>query len=297
MKQLTKLPKKWCINKYYREVAEYAKERFNDSSYVTQTESTYWHFPKKGYCCTSSYKYDGYTEITFEDFKRLVLKEKTQTMKETKWKIGDKLPITSKRVKYHYSSWTSTQYNKGWYTLDILDSNNQKITGFIKYNKIDCAIIDKDTYIPITELDRIYPNLKQNNTMKKNKVIIGYNIKDGFYKGDIAQALDTSSAPVNNTYWMSSNGSVYDKAITLKVLNLWFEPVYGEEIKLPKILNYQGTEQGNLIVYGCRTFFKSQYKELYKLMTTFGIKSYKIEAGEVKYEEIKAINNYITKKK
>lgn len=78
MKELVELPEKWCIKSDETNKDVLTKWRTDGS--ITGTIGYYLHTPmhgKKGY--NKSNKDPDYTEITFEDFKRLVLKESTVT--------------------------------------------------------------------------------------------------------------------------------------------------------------------------------------------------------------------------
>ena len=63
--------------------------------------------------------------------------------------------------------------------------------------------------------------------------------------------------------------------------------------KLPKILGYEGVQNEDLVIYGCRTFTVDDYQKLYDILKKLGIKSYKLPAGEVKFEELEDMMNAI----
>jgi len=87
------LPEKWCIKSGEPEVAEYCRAYWNHKrSYNTdECKNAYAHFPPfDGGVTTSYYIKSGYTEITFEQFKKYVLKQKEEKTVEKKI-IGYKL--------------------------------------------------------------------------------------------------------------------------------------------------------------------------------------------------------------
>ena len=71
------LPEKWCI-KHYDSVAKYIIKLKNDGSMYFQNLNLFFHFPPHDslYCHYNILK--GYTEITLEQFKKYVLKEKAE---------------------------------------------------------------------------------------------------------------------------------------------------------------------------------------------------------------------------
>ncbi len=89
------IPKLWCIKSNNEEeqkiIGEYANKIYSTSYYEQDAIESYYHFPKIGNICTSSSKYNGYEELSFEDFQTLILKQ--PNMKNI---IGYKTPIDFK---------------------------------------------------------------------------------------------------------------------------------------------------------------------------------------------------------
>ena len=85
------------------------------------------------------------------------------------------------------------------------------------------------------------------------------------------------------------------------VLELWFEPVYKEIRKLPKINNYEGklvNKQDCVYVqYGCAEFHKTFFKDLLGLNDYKGsrkIYSVKLNSGvEITMDEVKQIVDFL----
>lgn len=80
-RNMEKLPEKWCIkpkgiSNDLQQIWEYCAKKYGDHESCT----SYYHYPpfdeKRGYVCSVKIQ-EGYTEISFEDFKRLVLKKES----------------------------------------------------------------------------------------------------------------------------------------------------------------------------------------------------------------------------
>lgn len=86
--------------------------------------------------------------------------------------------------------------------------------------------------VTIGQLREHYLNTKETMKEESKKEIIGYNIKEEFKDKErkIAETLDTQIGKIPGAgYWLPNCGSVYNNAIDMGVLDLWFEPVYKEE--------------------------------------------------------------------
>ncbi len=65
------------------------------------------------------------------------------------------------------------------------------------------------------------------------------------------------------------------------------------EIKLNKILGFNGILKDNLVIYGCRTFSVEDYENLYNILKKLDIKAYTLGAGIVKFEELEEMMRII----
>ena len=93
-KELGSLPEKWCI-KDIKEVKNFFED-YNIGSYTCEGDA-YLHYPKIGYRCYFKEIQSSYTEITYEQFKKWVMKEETQSdIKE--WDVNTYVVITG---EYH----------------------------------------------------------------------------------------------------------------------------------------------------------------------------------------------------
>ena len=90
------------------------------------------------------------------------------------------------------------------------------------------------------------------------------------------------------------------------VLNLWFEPVYVEEKKLPKINNYEGKIEGDYVVYGsnCAKFHKnfflqlSQFKQTNSSSQNRTIKSVTLSSGvTIQMEDVYKVADFLNENK
>lgn len=73
-----KIPSKWCIkctSETYDDISKWFNNKLKRKSYDPD-KINYWHFPEiRAGVCTSSIRQVDYKEITFEFFKRVILKE------------------------------------------------------------------------------------------------------------------------------------------------------------------------------------------------------------------------------
>lgn len=105
-----------------------------------------------------------------------------------------------------------------------LDLKGPTTNGFIVQKKIRHATTEEI-------LNYQKENKPVKATMETEKKIIGYNLKKGFDESMIARALDTHTGSVKNGCWLPNRGKIFDNAMKLCVLDLWFEPVYEEDEK------------------------------------------------------------------
>jgi len=126
--ELSTLPEKWCV-KPIEETYRYALQFYPNLSNGVLDGLGYLHFPlyKTGSCnlCWSAFIKTGYTEITFEQFKKWVLKEDVSKMESTE------------PVKLH--TWYITE--DGVSLFCYLDLDSARVYGFREGN-----FIEKDSY-------------------------------------------------------------------------------------------------------------------------------------------------------
>lgn len=113
-------------------------------------------------------------------------------------------------------------------------------------------------------------------TDMKNKHWEGF-IKDDFYK--------------KNSFCINYDGYV-ENLKAAGVLDIWFEPVYEEEFKLPKINGYEGNLKNNKLTYGCAHLSKKWFNS----SNNRHIKSMVLSSGvEINENEMNQIREYLNK--
>jgi len=219
---------------------------------------------------------EGYTEITFEEFKTHVLKE--STMQEIK--VGSQFKVSGESTNTIYTfnriegddvdvTWNTTQHVH-YYLSTCLD--NIKDGSWILINK--------------------------EKTMEKE--IIEYKLKFAEY----IKAANTITG-TNTDY--TKNGFVpdsfaYQKLKEAGVLDLWFEPVYAPKYNLPCINSFEGMVENGSIVYGCAQF-QGEFFKLLKSMNSMDqlsnrkIKSITLDSDVIiTMKEIEQIVEFINNK-
>jgi hypothetical protein len=255
------------------------------------------------------YGYDGYvnyyaalksfknpvTELTLEQWDNIVNKKDEFVLPE-KWCLRSKgeetyvkyLQPYLEKIGYSESQWNGIDY---WYHFDNNKVYPSSINNYPLINYKEITFEQFKKYV-----------LKQ-DIMKE---IIGYKLVKPEYKEAILQimkARNWSNFPMLDSY--ESSGSIK----TLKeagVLDLWFEPVYAEEKKLPKINGFEARWENNQIIYGsnCAKFIPKFFIDLIKINDEHKvlggnrtIKSIKLDSGvEITIEQIKQIQEYVESK-
>lgn len=153
--------------------------------------------------------------------------------------------------------------------------------------------------------------LKEETNMKE-KEIIGYKLIKPQYEEaacKIAEVIDLHIYPSGWSFQVNTSAKL--KLEKAGVLDIWFEPVYKEEKKLPKINGYDGKLDGDYIIYGsnCARFQKRFFeilegfhKEHPQFNNNFSnqnrtIKSIKLNSGvEITMEQVKEIVEFLKTK-
>lgn len=147
--------------------------------------------------------------------------------------------------------------------------------------------------------------LKQTNTMKEeNKKIIGYRLIKPEYETAVLKLVNYNYHKLDTAergYDLYSEGYLVEKVKKAGVLELWFEPVFENTIKLPIINKYKGEFDGEYITYGCAKFHKEFFQKLYTINNynksgNRKIKSIKLDSEvEITMEEVEQIVKYLNK--
>ena len=124
------LPEKWCI-KHSKEVGQWFDNfYYPDGDIVYQdTNYKYLHYPKAQSAMYNSIL-NGYTEITFDQFKKYVLKESIE-----KWSVGSYVVFLC-----DYGG-----HLKGTVDKIIANNNERNIKVSLPYNRVDHCNLDKDS--------------------------------------------------------------------------------------------------------------------------------------------------------
>jgi hypothetical protein len=224
------------------------------------------------------------TEITFEQFKKYVLKEPEFVLPK-KWYIAI-TPDNSKVIndwkikqEYHSPIGEHTKYvseNGASYLSKVFFGNYTEIT-FEQFKK----------YV-----------LKKENEIEKK--LIGYKLKTDYIKcADAVLKLVGQDIKTNYILDITLTESV-EALKNLGILNLWFEEVYETVKSLPTINGYKGQKvDANSVKYGCVTIMVSDLHDIAsveQIASTRTITSIKLSSGvEITMEQIKGIIDYFKK--
>jgi hypothetical protein len=181
---------------------------------------------------------EGLTEVTFEQFKKYVLKE-TEFVLPKKWKVA---PIDAKSYDM-LTEWSNTEAIYGWDNT-LLHSDRYWI---------DRYLIRTDEYIEIT-LEQFRKYVLKQETMKKK--IIKYKLKEGCEK--YLPVLDkiSSAFSVTRNYYIEVGCIYYDDFKEAQVLDLWFDPIYEGDTPDIEINGYKAKFNGDTVKFGCRIYTK-----------------------------------------
>jgi len=152
MKETFKLPKKWCINKtanpsviggWFNENSDVAlKDRRAVDYVVDLMNHPYLHFPKAySGSCTNNKPVSGYTEITFEQFKKYVIGEPVETSEKAKCEVEEfKVPekwcirVEEYNTPVEVYEWRKrTEYGSNWIDSGYIHSTGlhcDKMSGY-----------------------------------------------------------------------------------------------------------------------------------------------------------------------
>lgn len=161
-----------------------------------------------------------------------------------------------------YLEWLNDKYNKkfnGW-------------NSFYYYGYDGDAKCEKYQYF---HKDTTVLTLEQWNEMITPK-IIGYKLIKPEYEEAASLIGNLKNFPVFEEFMLPEHDihrldyiGVVTKLEKAGVLDLWFEPVYEKELKLPKIFDYDGVINGDYLEYGCAKFLISAIKQIIKEIDMF----------------------------
>jgi len=290
------IPEKWCIRvtlENYKELNKWLilQPHFNSafilykSSYGfvgnCRREGSYQDWCDSG----DNFKKLGHKEITFEQFKKYILKndvdEYTSTLREILIKSGMKkqyVIVTNSEasfdthtdagkygcINYHY--WKRLPHAKNGDKLEIVKE--------IMVNGYDPSYILKDDF-GIEYIIKKSGVKLIDETMKKE--IIGYKLKENCLQfAEVAKIISKQSEfdtkwedNLKNYGWYFKSGSITCDLLTnANVLDLWFEPVYTEKEPEISISGHKAhfDLQNKTVKIGCKTISLEQLKAVLTVM-------------------------------
>lgn len=231
------------------------------------------------YCDTkasTSQILDGYTEITFEEFKEhILIKESKENLLETEF-IIENCTLSQRKAIQSYCDEKNIDYVPT--LLEMCSKNvfwNKKMflqTSTLEYNKISFSDLIQflDKYIS-------KPKFKVGDfVVVKGSDLVG----DGNgFRGKVVSKLEEVgvkkatglllnesdfSISVNNSQYNIKSSHI-ERYATSKEIKKWKEE---NEIKLPKIADYDGQCSNTMLSWGCTEISISTVKELLKLKTS-----------------------------
>jgi hypothetical protein len=277
------LPKKWYIaitpdnskvindwkikQEYHSPIGEHTK-------YVSENGASY----------LSKVFFGNYTEITFEQFKKYVLKEPEFVLPE-KWCVKDCAEVS--------------QYAKNKWGCRNIVYDRIYHEGKTRYNNEYTFIESVEEGFTLLSLEEFKKYILKEENKMENK-LIGYKLKTDYIKcADAVLKLVGQDIKTNYILDITLTESV-EALKNLGILDLWFEEVYETVKSLPTINGYKGQKvDANSVKYGCVTINVSDLHDIAsveQIASTRTITSIKLSSGvEITMEQIKGIIDYFKK--
>jgi len=281
-----KLPEKWCIqlnNDNRNAVGVWFDDNVSESTEYTGTYAdTIWRnsfltYPKHGdYTCTASIVLEGYTEITFDQFKQYVLKEITMN--------------TPKRISFYVKytpEFTKDLYNK------LMEWSKNNTTGRVR--KFD------DTYSGLQEHKFfLFDNWGLNNKAYPREVNLSYGV-DNNYQG-CKKEYSVSQVKKLINY---NESTMKNQALTFKITGskallkaMWSDLLEAGYIEVSKNYSPSRTDKSEYFISTNAHTLSTQtnFKELFcgdvscDFHKTFNLPEQYNEALEFAKEQLKCFN-------
>jgi len=265
---MDKLPENWCIKGTHTQVLEYATKNGVMPPYTNK--ENYYHFPSfstnwGGHGTSSRSIENGYTEITFNQFKRWVLKEDKKVM-------GYRAPhdLFKGRIK---AGEIFSEYSQDKF---VMYSKNHTTSG------VPTEIVENWKAVYESEF-------KEGDWVRWE----GVNPVTGKVIGKSSNWTDC--------YKLDVNGNL-DTHDSCNVKHLRFatpeEVRIAQNKTLPEIGGKKGKDLGKSIKYGCTEMNKSYIKRLYTLLREdVSIESVNISTTIVSMGKLKDVVDYINENK
>ncbi len=241
------LPEKWCIKRTpenYKVINDYLNKRDNivtwhhDYDYVS--DATYPHLTTLGY-----------TEITFDQFKKFVLKQEEFTFDKDNWCIQFKSGFREDFLKYfgiNNKNNTETHYG----------GNNDEY-----YGRLNGKLNWEQEESWGTELT--FEQFKKYILNMGEKKIIGYKAPFDMFEGKVKKGdryIKSIAINSDGTYRKDDGANCY-WAMPKEIVETW-EPYYEVKKTLPEINGKVGGFESNKsrIIYGCAEFDRTFFEKL-----------------------------------
>lgn len=262
-KVVNELPEKWCIQLTDQLVVDYCNKFGKCPTYTLPDEDykSYAHFPSFGGSCTTSGEIKpGYTEITLEQFKTLVLGQDGFKLPE-KWycllKNREHFEIANKHFN---KSWSYCNGEGG--CTNLLSSNNWWNTDRKpKSDEIEITFEQFEKYV------------------MKEKEIIGYKLIKPEYNEAALKIVKIIAWNIREELDLCKGSIAEDYLEEAGVLDLWFEPVYKDSTPEVTIKGHKSELKGGAVKFGCQVYSNQFVIELDDFLSknTFDIRGYQQE--------------------
>jgi len=293
-----KLPEKWCIqlnNDNRNAVGVWFDDNVSESTEYTGTYAdTIWRnsfltYPKHGdYTCTASIVLEGYTEITFDQFKQYVLKEAIMN--------------TPERISFYVK-----------YTPEFTKDLYNKLMEWSRINSIGRVRKFDDTYSGLQKHKFfLFDNWGLNNKVYPREVSLSYGV-DNNYQG-CKEEYSVSQVKKLINY---NESTMKNQALTFKITGskallkaMWSDLLEAGYIEVSKNYSPSRTDKSEYFIStnAHTSSTQTNFKELFcgnvlcKYHITFNLPEQYNEALEFAKEQLKsfdeverfAVNDYIT---
>ena len=227
------LPEKWCIRPTKeQENTVFAYFKSKNSNFVDENASSYmWYYsPERGYHAFLNGKstaYEGYTEITFEQFKRHVLKQEMYTIEQIKEK---KIVVKFNSIEEYKK--LSKYFDKTENcTLSFVDFT--RCSWYSHYSQYDKILrYNSNFWVNLSKYKKIEFNQVIFENMEQKEEIIGWKVKPEFEAAAITllkpnrnYTLSTIKHGFGEGCNFTKNSGQYNFFNDLKLLDVWFEAV------------------------------------------------------------------------
>ena len=299
-----KFPEKWCLKIETKEINEAV-----NSINLWKLGQLYWQdnnayrdrwisFDKK---YLQKYETNNYTEITFDQFKKHILKEST-TMKnllETEFVIENCSLGQRAAIKHYCEEKGIKQLNLETPKFNVVTFSNRQfkcfLTSSVPHNKITFSeliqFLDKYQPEPEFKVGDFLITIEDSGNATSSK-----SYKKSYYGKEVVLEIEKFEDSSNGLLAVCKNGYVvyleympikFVRHATLEEIERWKEE---NEIKLPRIDACSGEHSTTKLKWGCTTISIATVKELLKLKLTH----INFEDGrEADYKQIQQIKKFI----